>query len=384
MNSSEMIFINTAYFKLKKNNLFVSFGRKRFDRDNFILSSGSLIESTNAIPIPKVSFGIDQYHEVEFGKIQFSLKGNFAHGWLDKGQYIKAPFLHEKSLYLKKNLFDGYSFSFGLAHKALWAGETIIHGKQPGGIKDFIRVFFARPGSEKSIAQEKENTLGNHLGIWDFSIEKEYNNKLIKIYLEHPFEDESSARWILNEFDGKYGISVSQKKSNLLSNFVYEYLNTMDQSGKEGASDSTYGWDNYYNHYIYQSGWTYYGRIIGNPLFTLGSNKGRYSDGIYIINNRIKAHHIGLSGSFIKNINYRILYTYSENYGIFPDENYYDSIKQDYVFNGGLVQRSGMIELLYNDVWRRLDLTLAYGIDNGDLLNKTDSFMIKIDYKLKL
>jgi len=384
MNSSEMIFINTAYFKLKKNNLFVSFGRKKFDRDSFILSSGSLIESSNAIPIPKVSFGIDQYHEVEIGKIQFSLKGNFAHGWLDKGQYIKAPFLHEKSLYLKKNLFDGYSFSFGLAHKALWAGETIIHGKQPGGIKDFIRVFFARPGSEKSIAQEKENTLGNHLGIWDFSIEKEYNNKLIKIYLEHPFEDESSARWILNEFDGKYGISVSQKKSNLLSNFVYEYLNTMDQSGKEGASDSTYGWDNYYNHYIYQSGWTYYGRIIGNPLFTLGSNKGRYSDGIYIINNRIKAHHIGLSGSFIKNINYRILYTYSENYGIFPDENYYDSIKQDYVFNGGLVQRSGMIELLYNDVWRRLDLTLAYGIDNGDLLNKTDSFMIKIDYKLKL
>ena len=43
-----------------------------------------------------------------------------------------------------------------------------------------------------------------------------------------------------------------------------------------------------------------------------------------------------------------------------------------------------MIELLYNEVWRQLDLTLTYGIDNGDLLNKTDSFMIKIDYKLKL
>ena len=384
LNPSNEIIINTAFVTLNKSNLFITIGRKGSYEGNLLLSSGSLIESSNAIPIPKVSLGINEYHDIEIGKIQFSLKGNFAHGWLDKGQYIKAPFLHEKSLYLKKNIFTGYSFSFGLVHKAFWAGETIIHGKQPSGVNDFIRVVFARPGSEKSINQEKKNALGNHLGIWDFSFEKEYNNKLIKIYLEHPFEDESSARWILNEFDGKYGISVSQKKSNLLSNFVYEYLNTMDQSGKEGASDSTYGWDNYYNHYIYQSGWTYYGRIIGNPLFTLGSNKGRYSDGIYIINNRIKAHHVGLAGSIIKNINYRILYTYSENYGIFPDENYYDSIKQDYVFNGGLVQRSGMIELLYNDVWRRLDLTLAYGIDNGDLLNKTDSFMMKIDYKLKL
>ena len=157
----------------------------------------------------------------------------------------------------------------------------------------------------------------------------------------------------------------------------------MDQSGKEGASDSTYGWDNYYNHYIYQSGWTYKGRVIGNPLFSLGSNKGRYSDGIYIVNNRVKAHHIGLAG-LIKNINYRILYTYSENYGIFPDEDYYNSLNQDYAFNGGLVQRSGLIELLYNDVWSRLNLTLTYGVDYGDLLHKTDSFMVKIDYKLKL
>ena len=42
----------------------------------------------------------------------------------------------------------------------------------------------------------------------------------------------------------------------------------------QGASDSTYGWDNYFNHYIYQSGWTYNNRMIGNPLFTVGKNPG--------------------------------------------------------------------------------------------------------------
>ena len=383
-NSSKTILVNRAFVNFKKNNIYLSIGRKRLNDEGNLLSSGSLIESSNAIPIPKVSFGIDEYHEIAIGKIVFSLKGNFAHGWLDKGRYIKAPYLHEKSLYLNKTLFNGYSFGFGLVHKVIWAGETEIHGKQPNNIGDLFRVIFARPGSEKSINQEQENRLGNHLGVWDISISKEYNNKLIKVYLEHPFEDESSARWILNEFDGKYGIAVSNNNSNLLSNFVYEYINTMDQSGSEGASDSTYGWDNYYNHYLYQSGWTYYGRVIGNPLFTLGFNKGRYSDGEYIINNRIKAHHLGVDGSISKVINYRILYTYSENFGIFPDQDYYNSINENYNFDKGLIQRSALIELIYNRFWRDLNLAIGYGLDNGELLTKTDSFVIKIDYKFKL
>ena len=383
LSLSNEIIINTAFISLNKNNFFFSFGRKRLNQDN-LLSSGSLIESSNTLPIPKVSLGFNDYQSIQIGKIQFSLKGDFAHGWLDKGQYIKAPLLHEKSIYFKKNFFDGYSFSFGIDHKAIWGGETKSHGIQPSKFKDYARVVFARPGSQNSIEQEKENTLGNHLGIWNFSIDKEFNSKSIKIYFEHPFEDESSARWILNEFDGKYGISINEQNSNILSHFVYEYINTMDQSGSEGASDSTYGWDNYYNHYIYQSGWTYHGRVIGNPLFTLGSNKGRYSDMEYIINNRIKAHHLGFAGSISNQINYRILYTYSENFGIFPDEDYYNSINETYIFDGGLIQRSALIELIYNRFWRDLNLAIGYGLDNGELLTKTDSFVIKIDYKFKL
>ena len=109
------------------------------------------------------------------------------------------------------------------------------------------------------------------------------------------------------------------KNDGFINQFLYEHINTMNQSGAFGATDSTYGWDNYYNHYIYQSGWTYYNKVIGNPLFTLGSNKGSYSDGVYIINNRIKAHHLGLKGAFTKKINYKILFTYSQNFGIFSD-----------------------------------------------------------------
>ena len=31
----------------------------------------------------------------------------------------------------------------------------------------------------------------------------------------------------------------------VISDFTYEFIYTMDQSGSQGASDSTYGWDNY-------------------------------------------------------------------------------------------------------------------------------------------
>ena len=49
----------------------------------------------------------------------------------------------------------------------------------------------------------------------------------------------------------------------------------MNQSGSAEVSDSTYGWDDYYNHYIYLSGWTNNGKSIGTPFATLGNNAAR-------------------------------------------------------------------------------------------------------------
>jgi hypothetical protein len=64
----------------------------------------------------------------------------------------------------------------------------------------------------------------------------------------------------------------------------------------------------YYNHFLYQSGWTYQGRTIGTPLF-LTSN-GRPG----INNNIVVAQHVGLSGT-LATVGYRALVTYSRNYG---------------------------------------------------------------------
>ena len=262
----------------------------------------------------------------------------------------------------------------------IWGGETKEYGSQPSTFQDFLKVIFAFPGGKNSIYQEQENSLGNHLGSWKLG----FINKFFELYFEHPFEDESGARWLLNEFDGLYGINIKQKKIPYLHNITYEYLNTMNQSGSEGASDSTYGWDNYYNHYIYQYGWTNKGRVIGNPLFTIGSNEGRYGERQYIINNRIKAHHFGFQGEIFDRGAYKILFTYSENFGTYPDEDFFNSKNKVYHFDTGIIQRSGLIELSIKNLFDKIKVSLVYGIDRGELLYKTDSFMLKINHKFDI
>ena len=384
INQNEPPLFNQLYLKLNNNNFYIQIGKKS-NRFKFnTLSSGSLVESSNAEPIPKILFGNIDYRAINFFNMNFQYSIKIGHSWIKSPEYIKDPFLHEKSLYIRKNISENSSFKMGLNHMAIWAGETKNHGKQPSEISDFFRIIFALPGSENSIKEEQKNSLGNHIGAWTFSYEKKYKDMAFMFYLEHPFEDESGARWLLNEFDGLYGININQKEASYISNFTYEYLNTMDQSGSSGASDSTYGWDNYYNHYLYQSGWTNNGRVIGNPLFTLGTNIGRYSDGNYIINNRLKAHHFGFQGQIFKKIYYKTLFTYSQNFGIYPDEDYFKSKGLVYRFDGGLIQRSGLIELMIKNIFSDVDLSLGYGFDNGELLYKTDSFMLNINHKFEL
>ncbi len=384
--NSNNILIQEGFIRVHKRDFTLTIGRvnESLSNESRLLSSGSLAISNNAIPIPSISFGINNFSPTFLSKLNFIFKGGLSHGWLNKGQYLEAPFLHQKNLFLKKIIGPSSSITLGIVHLAIWGGDTRVHGKQSQQFSDYLKIFFLRPGSNNDIEQERINTLGNHLGVWDLAYEKEQNEKKIKLYYQHPFEDESGARWLLNRFDGLYGIELISKNDGFINQFLYEHINTMNQSGSFGATDSTYGWDNYYNHYIYQSGWTYYNKVIGNPLFTLGSNKGSYSDGVYIINNRIKAHHVGLMGNFTKKTNYKILFTYSRNYGIFSDLEKFKNEKKLYKFENGLIQRSAMIQIELKNFINKFNFELSYAIDNGQLLKFSNSTLISINYNYSL
>ena len=129
--------------------------RGEIDHD---LSSGSLILSPNASPLPKISIENNKAISFEFEPFIFDFYGGISHGFLDKGIYTTSPYVHEKWGYLKIKK-NNLSFHIGLIHEAIWGGKTKELGSMPSSISDFVRVFFVQGGGGNSIVHESNNSL---------------------------------------------------------------------------------------------------------------------------------------------------------------------------------------------------------------------------------
>lgn len=237
---------------------FIRVGKYYRDFSNYLndeLSSGSMLVSNNAEPMPKV--GLVSSKNILNKNIGFNF--GIAHSVFDNGtHYIEPPFLHEKFIYLNIRR-DNYVLGFGFVHEAMWGGHTKELGKQPSKIKDFLKVFISADGKKKSIDRHA-NALGNHLGIWDFYYHKTIDNKKLKLYYQHFFEDTSSLRFA-NKWDGLWGIEITNFIPN--TNILLEYIDT---SNCCLSKNSTYQYDFYYWNYEYTSGWKYKNYILGNPF----------------------------------------------------------------------------------------------------------------------
>jgi hypothetical protein len=274
-------YINESFVKYNfSDHTFLRLGKYYRDFSNYLnndLSSGSMLISHNAQSMPKIGF-------VTSKKMNEKITFNFgiAHGLFEKNDtYTKAPFLHEKFIYIdiKKN---DYEFGIGLVHEAIWAGEIASLGKQPNKVKDFFKVFISADGPRLE-GEPHANALGNHLGIWDFYYKKQNEEKLLKLYYQHFFEDTSGLRFT-NRIDGLWGVELENyiPKTNLL----IEYLTTEDQ-------DRTIHNDAYYNHYQYNLGWSYKGYALGNPFIN------------YLKVEPVKVFHLGLSGKIYSKYYYQ-------------------------------------------------------------------------------
>ena len=71
------------------------------------------------------------------------------------------------------------------------------------GFNDFWKVFISADG-EKVEGQPHANALGNHLGIWDFYLNKKNKSNVLKFYYQHFFEDTGGLRF-QNRSDGLWG-----------------------------------------------------------------------------------------------------------------------------------------------------------------------------------
>ena len=255
INKEEIIlgesFINIEFFQ----NYNLKFGRYYRDFSSYLndeLSSGHMLISHNAQPMSKVGL-VSSYKTKKFKKIDFDF--GVAHGIFDTNDsYNKAPLLHEKFLYMNIRK-DNYQFSIGFVHEAMWGGSTAA-GNQPNTFKDFLKILTAEDGPDEGGAHA--NALGNHLGVTEFIFKKNDNNRILKFYYQHFFEDTSGLRF-RNEIDGLWGLELDNYIQN--STFLLEYLHTTHQN-----MDPPYVAEAYYNHGVYQKGWSYKNYTLGNPF----------------------------------------------------------------------------------------------------------------------
>ncbi len=273
------IILGESYFEYKVNEkIKLKVGRYYRDFSQYLnsdLTSGSMLISQNAMPMPKI--GINFSYNLKRNK-KYSFYGGLAHASFEENQvYKESPNLHEKFIYLNYKDNDKL-FGLGFVHEAIWGGKTENYNF-PSSFKDYFKVFISADGPLLP-GESHPNALGNHLGIWDFYFYS-FNKITTKIYYQHFFEDTSGLRFA-NKYDGLWGIEFLDNENN--NSFLIEYLDTTHQD-----DDPPYVYETYYNHYQYTDGWSYKNQALGNPHINFTSM------------NPLKVLHLGLSN---KNSNF--------------------------------------------------------------------------------
>lgn len=333
ISADNAFFFNQLYGRLAYGSFQLSGGRfyEHTGRVNGSLSMGSLAISPNASPIPKIKFGIPEFSPVPLTNGFIEVKGAIAHGWFEENRIVEKAWLHEKSAYIRFGgdfIFKPYA---GLIHQATWAGETDIRGDIGDSWADFTNVFFALSGTEDAPESDQIYKQGDHRGIWDFGFDLNLAFANLRVYRQFIYNDKDGLK-LQNPNDGLLGVSIEFRddKTPIISGLLWEYLYTKDQSGSlcpRNQRDDVGGCDDYYNNSFYRSGWTYLQKTIGNPLLlpvtAPGIEQPAFDAGI--TNNRIVAHHFGIEGSISSTLHYKLLGTWSRNYGVYKNIRLYQN-----------------------------------------------------------
>ena len=304
------------------------------------LSTGSWGISSNARPLPSIIVGIPEYTPVPLTKGFLEFKGHIGHSWLEKGRHITSPWMHEKSFYLQGK---GKSFPVkvyaGIIHFAMWAGTRSNGRELDGELTDLWRVATGQNSETSAGGVEFVNALGSHIGSIDFGFELPLNSGTLSFYHQDPFEDRLGlTRYYF--YDQISGLSWQPAQGKLLQEVLYEFTYSKHQGGPgipdplPGSDPSdlgpNYGYryggrDDYYNNFLYQSGWTFHRRSLGTPLFIteqrgekIGVDVTNYGEAF--ISNRVLTHHLALTGNYQK-VTYKFLTTYIRHSGTYAGLN---------------------------------------------------------------
>ena len=307
-------------------------------------TNGNMYRSRNARPIPGLALSTNGYIPFLFAKKWFSWRFLYEEGILKDKQFVTNAHLHHKNLHLRAALSPSLSLSVGLEHYVFWGGFSPKYGQLPEW-SQYLRYVFGLSGGEGATLNDQMYAAGNQLGSYNLELKKEWQSLNASFYWNHLYDDRSG-REFANMPDGLWGIHLAKKnRSAFITDVVYEYMNTRNQSGSIGPHLAPTpenpnrmtgrGLDDYFNHGIYTSGYTHYQRMMGTPLFVPTISPDGISKGFERV--KMWMHHLGISGALGGDFYWKSLTTWSCNF-----ENY------KLVNNNPLDEFSFLTEFSYN------------------------------------
>ena len=393
-NLSSDVFVHQIYADVSWRWLRLSVGKKvrPGELKNSSLSTGALVESGNAAPIPQVRVEVPEYRDFFGTNGWFALRGHIAYGWFGDGDwqedwvaagthYAKNVLYHSKSLFWKVGNEQRFPLTYegGVQFVSQFGGDIYNHMNKSGNdfsmparLKDFWDIFAFSAGDKEYHLVDQLNVAGNHIGSYHLSLKWEARNWSLRGYYEHMFEDHSGMFWEYGLWkDCLVGAELQLKNFRWLDDIVFEYFNSRDQAGPvyhdttDEIPDQISAVDNYFAHYTYPC-WQQYGMIIGTPLIT--SCLYNRNNRLTIYNNRVEAFHLGFSGHPMMELSYRVLLTKSHNWGRY--EIPFTEIKGNC---------SGLVELSYMPRWADgFRASFSFAFDNGELYGNNKGVMFGI------
>jgi hypothetical protein len=383
LSARETLFFPTLYAEARYGFLRLRVGRKEetLGLAAPALGSGSLGQSRNATPVPKVVLATDGYTAVPFTRRWIEFRGRYADGRLPDGRVVEGGYLHQKTLYLRVGRPAPVQVVGGLVHNALWGGTAPSVGSLPQSLNDYGRTIVALGGAEDAPSGERAYIQGNHLGVIDVGAAVDLGRFRARAYRQFIYEDRDNLKFKSPQ-DGLLGVVFADTRPDRwLDRVVYEHLYTKWQNGPVAPGTTERGGaggrDNYYNHYIYGSGWTHYGRSAGSPLLTPAASGAGFA------NNRVVGHHLGFAGHLAGG-EYRLLATYTRNYGTYDGREAALEQTGTYRFQPPLEQVSLALE--GRRAWPgrpALHVQAGIGVDVGELYEETVAARIGLSYHIR-
>ena len=350
--------------------------RETFGFADTLLTSGNFAVSGNALGVPKLQISIPEFYNIPFAGNFFSIKGNYAHGWLGEvpiqfayKRVDKAKtFLHQKSLYLRLGKPDSKTKVYlGINDNVIWGNNEKIFPKNEFTLSSLQEYKYVVLSKKFEYSQ-----VGNHLGTLDIALEHKTDKNTVMLYRQS-FFDKDGLKHLANVADGLNGVSITRNTSSEtfnLKKIVFELLYTKNQAAKSVASQNLLGYEDYYNNYIYTQGWSYKSVGLGNPFITTRNDAEKNIPGNereYFINNRVLAFHAGSQGTVYK-WDYITKVSYSLNYGTFVTEKSF----------GKKTQFSCYLETK-RKIGNKLYLGFTGALDTGRLLGTSAGFLTKLE-----